>query len=158
MNSYARYWDLGQFAPGAANWGFDNRTLRDPRVRVRAARVQAARRERQPVPVARRGARGDGATGSRDGLDPGPPQAGRLLRRRRPSRGRRGRLPRTLGDALALLAADEVVAGRVRRGRCYDAFVEYKTDEWERFCAHRHRVAPRDVPAGAPVTRRAAAG
>ncbi len=42
-------------------------------------------------------------------------------------------LPRTLGDALAALAEDEVVRGALPDA-LYDAFVEYKTDEWERFC------------------------
>ena len=49
------------------------------------------------------------------------------------SAGRFPALPRTLGDALAALAEDEVVRGALPDA-LYDAFVEYKTDEWERFC------------------------
>jgi glutamine synthetase len=70
------------------------------------------------------------AHGLADGLDPGPPQAGDSYD---PAVAGEARLPRTLGDALALLQADEVVQGAFERP-LYDAFVEYKTDEWERFC------------------------
>ena len=43
VNSYARYWDLGQFAPGAVNWGFDNRTCAIRRVRHPGASSTSSR-------------------------------------------------------------------------------------------------------------------
>ncbi len=70
--------------------------------------------------------------GLADRLDPGPPQAGNSYD---PDvAGTYAKLPRTLGDALALLQADDVVRGSLPAG-LYDAFMEYKTDEWERFCS-----------------------
>ena len=75
-----------------------------------------------------------------DGLErrarPGRAAVRRLLRRRRVRRARRGfpPLPRTLGDALAALEEDDVVRDALP-AELYAAFVEYKTDEWERFCA-----------------------
>jgi glutamine synthetase len=130
VNSYARYWDVGQFAPGAANWGFDNRTC--------AIRVSASGRLEYKLPdaavnpyLSHAAVLEAMAHGLAEGLDPGPPQAGDSYD---PAVAGDARLPRTLGDALALLAADEVVKDALTRP-LYDAFVEYKTDEWERFCA-----------------------
>jgi glutamine synthetase len=131
VNSYARYWDVGQFAPGAANWGLDNRTC--------AIRVSASGRLEYKLPDASVNPYLSHAAvvaaishGLADRLDPGPPQAGNSYD---PDvAGAYAKLPRTLGDALALLQADDVVRGSMPAG-LYDAFMEYKTDEWERFCS-----------------------
>jgi glutamine synthetase len=131
VNSYARYWDLGQFAPGAVNWGFDNRTC--------AIRVSASGRLEYKLPDASVNPYLSHAAvlaaithGLDDRLDPGPPQAGDSYD---PGvSGAYAKLPGTLGDALALLEADDVVRGALPAG-LYDAFVEYKTDEWARFCS-----------------------
>ena len=45
-----------------------------------------------------------------------------------------GRLPRTLGDALAALVEDDVVRGAFPAD-LLDAFTQLKTAEWEEFCA-----------------------
>jgi glutamine synthetase len=71
----------------------------------------------------------------RDGLDrdldPGEPEerniydamaAGKQVRR----------IPRTLGEALEALEADEVVRSALP-GDMYRVFMHYKNDEWERF-------------------------
>ena len=130
VNSYARYWDAGQFAPGAVNWGFDNRTC--------AIRVSASGRLEYKLPdasvnpyLSHAAVLAAIAHGLDDRLDPGPPQAGDSSD---PAVSADAKLPRTLGDALALLQADDVVRGSLPAG-LFDAFVEYKTDEWERFCS-----------------------
>ena len=116
VNSYARYWDLGQFAPAVVNWGFDNRTC--------AVRVSASGRLEYKLPDASvnpyhlpcRRARGDGRR---------PRAAASTRARRSPSdsygdsAGAASRpLPRTLGDALAALAEDDVVRGALPPTRC----------------------------------------
>ena len=136
VNSYARYWDVGQFAPSIVNWGLDNRTC--------AVRVSASGRLEYKLPDASVNpylshallleAMADGLSA---GIDPGAPQGGdsyddEVVAADEASRGF-GSLPRTLGDALAVMAADPVVR-RALPEALYDAFMEYKTDEWERFC------------------------
>jgi glutamine synthetase len=136
VNSYARYWDVGQFAPAIVNWGFDNRTC--------AVRVSANGRLELKLPdasvnpylshVAILAALHDGLARR---LEPGPPQVGdsydeAVVAADVAARGL-GRLPRTLGDALAALAADDVVRDAFSPA-LLDAFVALKTDEWERFC------------------------
>ena len=136
VNSYARYWDVGQFAPSIVNWGFDNRTC--------AVRISANGRLELKLPDASvnpylshtviLGAMADGIARR---LDPGPPQGGdsyddAVIAADEAERGL-GRLPRTLGDALIALAADDLVCGSLPPG-LLDAFVALKRDEWERFC------------------------
>lgn len=136
VNSYARYWDVGQFAPTIANWGLDNRTC--------AVRVSAPGRLEYKLPdasvnpylshAALLGAISDGI---RRELDPGPPQPGDTYdpevdeaeRLARPG----AELPRTLGEALETLAGSRVIRDALTP-ELYDVFVEYKTDEWERYC------------------------
>jgi glutamine synthetase len=134
VNSYARYWDAGQFAPAAANWGFDNRTC--------AVRVSASGRLEFKLPDAAvnpylshtvvLAAIADGLSRR---IDPGSPQQrssydGDVAAE---ADSRFGQLPRTLGEALAALAGDAVVRGALP-GPLYDAFVAARGDEWERFC------------------------
>ena len=45
----------------------------------------------------------------------------------------------TFGDALDALDADEVVKSALP-GEMYRVFSHYKRDEWERYCAHGHRL------------------
>ena len=130
VNSYARYWDVGQFAPAVVNWGFDNRTC--------AVRVSASGRLEYKLPdasvnpyLSHAAVLEAMADGLERGIDPGAAAVRGLVRRL--GRGGSRPLPRTLGDALAALAEDDVVRGALPDA-LYDAFVEYKTDEWERFC------------------------
>lgn len=129
VNSYARYWDAGLFAPAIANWGFDNRSC--------AVRVSASGRLEFKVP--------DAAVNPylshavllamiEDGLgrqiDPGEPEAGSSYEL---EEARFGRLPRTLGEALERLAEDEVVRSALP-AELYDTFVAIKADEWALAC------------------------
>ena len=71
-------------------------------------------------------------------LDPGPPQSGDsyddvVVAADRQARGFPP-LPRTLGDALLAMGEDGLVSDALPAD-LYAAFIEYKTDEWERFCA-----------------------
>ena len=130
MNSYRRFADAGFWAPVFADWGFQNRTT--------ALRIERARQVRVPSV--------DSAVNPylsmaallvtiKDGidrnLDPGEPEerniyeaieAGKKVRR----------IPRTLGEALEALQADELVKTALP-GDMYRVFMHYKTDEWERF-------------------------
>jgi glutamine synthetase len=136
VNSYARYWDVGQFAPSIVNWGLDNRTC--------AVRVSASGRLEYKLPDASVNPYLSHALlleamaeGLSQGIDPGPPQGGdsyddAVVAADEAARGF-GSLPRTLGDALTAMAGDAVVR-RALPEALYDAFMEYKTDEWERFC------------------------
>jgi glutamine synthetase len=136
VNSYVRYWDVGQFAPSIVNWGYDNRTC--------AVRVSANGRLEFKLPDASvnpylshtvvLAAIGDGLE---RGLDPGEPQSHNsydqaVVAADQAGRGL-GQLPRTLGEALAALAADAVVREALPVP-LYDAFVAAKSDEWERYC------------------------
>jgi glutamine synthetase len=145
VNSYARYWHVGSFAPTIVNWGFDNRTC--------AVRVSASGRLEYKLPDASVNPYLSHAailSAMADGLDrridPGPEQAGdsyaaEVVDEER-TRGF-GQLPRTLGDALAALREDEVLLGSFP-GELLDAFTQLKTAEWESFCGavtdwHRDR-------------------
>ena len=137
VNSYARYWDLGQFAPSIVNWGYDNRTC--------AVRVSARGRLEFKLPDASvnpylshtlvLAAMADGLERR---LDPGPPQSGDSYDDDVVAADRQARgfppLPRTLGDALVAMGEDALIRDALPAD-LYAAFIEYKTDEWERFCA-----------------------
>jgi len=136
VNSFARYWDVGQFAPAAVNWGFDNRTC--------AVRVSASGRLELKLPDAMvnpylshtviLAAIDDGLARR---IDPGEPQMRSSYDADVVAAGdaatRFAELPRTLGDALAAFDADAVVSGALPDDLRH-AFVAAKTDEWERFC------------------------
>jgi glutamine synthetase len=131
VNSYARFWDAGQFAPAAANWGFDNRTC--------TVRVSANGRLEWKLPDASVNpylTHAVALAAMRDGLerelDPGPPEQSSGYDDEVAARARFAPLPRTLGDALDALAADDVVAAALTP-ELLDVFCELKRDEWARF-------------------------
>jgi glutamine synthetase len=146
VNSYARYWHPGSFAPLIANWGFDNRTC--------AVRVSASGRLEFKLPdasvnpyLSHAAILASIADGLERRLDPGPAQAGSsydqaVIAADEATRGF-GSLPKTLGDALAALRDDPIVQSAFP-AELVDAFVALKTAEWEEFCAavtdwHRDR-------------------
>ena len=80
VNSYARYWDVGQFAPAVVNWGFDNRTC--------AVRVSASGRLEYKLPdasvnpfISHAAVLEAMADGLERGIDPGAAAVRGLLRR-----------------------------------------------------------------------------
>lgn len=130
VNSYARYWDVGQFAPTVPVWGIDNRQC--------IVRVLGGNRAEYRPP--------DGhcnpylshavlLAAIRDGIEneiePGDPHMDDNSPD--PADARFGLLPRTLGEAVDALAQDEVVRSALP-GDLYDTFHALKLDEWERSC------------------------
>ena len=138
VNSYARYWDLGQFAPSIVNWGYDNRTC--------AVRVSARGRLEFKLPDASVNpylshtlrARGDGRRAGAPARS-GAAAVRRLVRRRTssPPTARRGASRRCRAPSATRWSRWERTPSSrdALPPELYDAFVEYKTDEWERFCA-----------------------
>jgi glutamine synthetase len=132
VNSYRRLWDTGFWAPVFADWGYQNRTCG---LRVSApGRFEYRSVDSMVNPYLLAAgilkAFDDGIT--RD-LDPGEPEerniyeameAGKLVKR----------LPRTLGDALNAMEADEVIK-QALPDEMLRVFLHYKRDEWERFNA-----------------------
>lgn len=130
VNSYKRYWDAGQFAPSQINWGMDNKTC--------TVRLSANGRLEYKLPdasvnpylshAALIAAAEDGLTHK---LDPGPDTKGSSYDgesvRFEP-------LPKTLAAAIDAFAQDEVV--RTALGKdLSQLLIDYKSDEWARFCA-----------------------
>jgi glutamine synthetase len=130
VNSYKRYWDAGQFAPSQINWGMDNKTC--------TVRLSANGRFEYKLPdasvnpylshAALVAAAEDGLANS---LDPGPAQVGSSYEG---DQTRFAPLPLTLAAAIEAFAKDDVVRGALGE-ELSDLLVEYKTDEWARFCA-----------------------
>jgi glutamine synthetase len=132
VNSYRRMLDQGMWAPVYADWGFQNRTT--------ALRVSAPGRfEFRAVDsmvnpylmaAALLKAFDDGI---RRDLDAGEPEQRNIYEAMEAGKEVK-RLPRYFGEALEALADDEVVKSALP-GRLYDIYMEYKTDEWDRFNA-----------------------
>ncbi len=127
VNSYARFWDAGQFAPALSNWGFDNRTC--------AVRVSGVGRLEFKLPdaavnpyLSHTALLAMMRDGLERGLDPGEPQAGSVY-----DGAPGGELPRTLGDALAAFARDPLLQGAFAP-ELTELYADYKRDEWEQFC------------------------
>ncbi len=131
VNSYKRFWDVGQFAPTRVDWGLDNRTC--------TVRVSANGRLEFKLPDAIvnpylshtliLAAIEDGLT--RD-LDPGPAAAGSSYESGQAERF--DPLPLTLGDALAVFESSSLVRGALGDPLA-DLYITYKRDEWARYCA-----------------------
>ena len=127
VNSYKRFWDIGQFAPSKANWGLDTRGV--------AIRVSANGRMEYRLP--------DGMTnvflshlyllasiedGLNRKLDAGEPevQTGDIAGIE---------LPRTLGEAIEAFKADEYLMNVMPKALT-DIFIQLKEDEWARYCGN----------------------
>jgi glutamine synthetase len=130
VNSYRRFADAGFWAPVFADWGFQNRTT--------ALRISAPGRfEYRSVDSAVNPYLSMAAllVTIRDGLDrnldPGEPEERNIYEAIEAGKEVR-RIPRTLGEALEALQADELVQSALP-GDMYRVFMHYKTDEWERF-------------------------
>jgi glutamine synthetase len=128
-NSYARYWDVGQFAPSVPVWGYDHRQCI---VRVLGARMEFRAPDACCNPYLTHAvllaAMRDGIAGR---VDPGEPHSEDAFPD--PEQARFPLLPRTLGEALDALHESEVVRAALP-GELYDTFVAIKRDEWHRAC------------------------
>ncbi|MBE8515951.1 glutamine synthetase [Amycolatopsis sp. H6(2020)] len=129
VNSYKRFWDAGQFAPSAVNWGMDNKTCT---VRLSAnGRLEYKLPDASVNPYLSHAAL---LAAIRDGLehklDPGESQATSSYATGDPT----GEpLPLTLGDALAALDRDKVVRSAFP-DELMSLYAELKADEWARAC------------------------
>lgn len=126
VNSYKRYWDIGQFAPAKANWGFDSRGV--------AIRISANGRMEYRIPDASVNPYFSHLMllaaierGIDEQLDPGDPDA--------PAAGFGNvNLPRTLGEAIDAFEADEYLMGTIPE-ELTSVYLQLKRDEWARYCS-----------------------
>ena len=130
VNSYRRLWDAGFWAPLFADWGYQNRTTG---LRVSAPgrfEYRAVDSMVNPYLMAAAiiKAADDGIT--RD-IDPGQPEERNIYEAMEAGKQVK-QLPMCLGDALKALEGDEVIKSALP-GEMYRLYMEYKTDEWERF-------------------------
>jgi glutamine synthetase len=130
VNSYARMWDFGFWAPVFANYGWQNRTTL---MRVAApGRFEFKGADSACNPYLTQAALlAAGLDGIERELDPGEPFEGESSELYFQGV-REGRLPEHLGEALDALEEDEVVRGALP-GKLYDVYHHYKRDEWVRF-------------------------
>ncbi|TCK21076.1 glutamine synthetase family protein [Pseudonocardia endophytica] len=125
VNSYKRYWDVGQFAPDEPTWGLDNRGA--------AVRISSNGRMEHRLPDAAvnpylsmvylLASIEDGLARELDAGEPdvaGGDVAGI-------------RLPRTLGEAIEAFRADAYLMDAVP-AELTSVYLELKSDEWARFC------------------------
>lgn len=132
INSYKRYWDAGQFAPSRINWGMDNKTC--------TVRLSANGRLEYKLPDAAvnpylshafmLAACEDGLTHQ---IDPGAPTQGSSYAAGDDDRF--GPLPLTLGAAIDAFRADSVIRDAFGE-ELTDLLIDFKTDEWARFCGY----------------------
>lgn len=132
VNSYKRFWHLGQWAPINRSWGIQNRTAL---VRVvEPGRIEFRLPDASSNPyltiAALLVAGCDGITRE---LDPGPPLADSAYDHVVRGDGQ-SHIPLTLHDALDALAADPAIREALP-GRLLEAYTALRRDEWERYCA-----------------------
>jgi glutamine synthetase len=132
VNSYRRLWDAGFWAPLFADWGYQNRTTG---LRVSApGRFEYRAVDSMVNPHLMASAIIAAADdGIKRNLDPGKPEERNIYEAMEAGKQVR-RLPMCLGDALKALETDEVIKSAMPGEMCR-LFMEYKTDEWERYLA-----------------------
>lgn len=130
VNSYKRYWDAGQFAPSKINWGLDNKTC--------TVRLSANGRLEFKLPDAAVNPYLSHAIliaacddGLANAIDPGEPTVGSSYDSEQDPRF--PALPLTLGEAIDAFEADPFLR-RVLGQELSELLVEFKKDEWARFC------------------------
>ena len=126
VNSYKRFWDIGQFAPSAVSWGLDSRSS--------LIRISGVGRIEYRVPDASVNPYLSHALllaaiseGLRLRIDPGNPEGAGLPVENL------GKLPQTLGHAIEEFRKDELVATALPEGM-RELLIELKEDEWARYC------------------------
>jgi len=130
VNSYKRYWDAGQFAPSQINWGMDNKTCT---VRLSAnGRLEYKLPDASVNPYLSHAALiAAAADGLDNSLDPGAPTVGSSYDG---ESDRFAPLPLTLAAAIEAFQKDDVVKGALGEDLS-QLLVDFKSDEWARFCA-----------------------
>lgn len=130
VNSYKRYSDVGLFAPTGVDWGLDNKSC--------SVRVSAIGRLEYKIPDASVNPYLSHTVllaaieaGLAEKIDPGAPQ--QLSSYETAADNPFSALPTTLGDAIRAFAADDLVTGALGP-ELSDLLIEYKTDEWLRYC------------------------
>lgn len=130
VNSYKRYSDVGLFAPTGVDWGLDNKSC--------SVRVSAIGRLEYKIPDASVNPYLSHTLllaamekGLAEQIDPGAPQV--LSSYETKADNPFDPLPTTLGYAIRTFAADDLVTGALGR-ELSDLLIEYKTDEWLRYC------------------------
>ena len=130
VNSYKRYSDVGLFAPVGVDWGLDNKSC--------SVRVSAIGRLEYKIPDASVNPYLSHTLllaamkkGLADQIDPGEPQ--KLSSYETAAASPFKPLPTTLGEAIRAFAADDLVTGALGP-ELSDLLIEYKTDEWLRYC------------------------
>ncbi|BBH45763.1 glutamine synthetase family protein [Pseudomonas sp. KU43P] len=128
VNSYKRFWDIGQFAPNRINWGMDNKTCT---VRLSAnGRLEYKLPDASVNPYLSHTVLLAGMLdGLRNKIDPGASQSKDSYADDAKSVG----IPLTLGEAVTAFDKDEIVqsAFPAELTRLYR---ELKADEWARSC------------------------
>ncbi len=133
VNSYARFWDVGRFAPTTPVWGHDNRLgivrVLGSRLEYRAPDACCNPYMTHAVMLAAM------ADGIRNRIDPGPavPVDADPAALERFADDRFALLPRTLGEAIEAFEQDDVVCGALP-GDLSETFLAVKRDEWQRSC------------------------
>lgn len=129
VNSYARYWDVGLFAPSVPIWGYDDRQCI---VRVLGNRAEYRAPDASCNPYLSHAVI---LAALRDGIvnriEPGDPHAEEAEARVEDARF--PLLPRTLGEAIDAFEADAAISGTLPSD-IRDTFLAIKRDEWHRAC------------------------
>lgn len=134
VNSYRRLMDLGFWAPVYANWGYQNRTTSVRNSAPGRYEYKAVDSSHNPYLL------GAGLLkaiddGINQKMDPGPAEQRDIYQPDVMAEYQnQSKLPNSLGEALALFEADEVVKSALP-GEMYQVFMHYKRDEWETFLA-----------------------
>lgn len=118
VNSYKRYWDIGQFAPTKIDWGMDDKTC--------TVRLPAVGRLEYKLPDASVNPYLSHTlllAAMRDGIDNLLPLDGVQF----------PVLPKTLGEAIDAFA-DNKQMRTAFPAELADLLIDYKSDEWARFC------------------------
>lgn len=131
VNSYARYWDAGLFAPTRAVWGYDNRLAL---VRALPNRVEFRAPDASCNPYLTHAVL---IAAIRDGIekriDPGAPLDDDSSEDPSPHSDRFPALPGTLGEAIDAIGADSVIVEALPT-EMLETFLAIKRDEWARAC------------------------
>ena len=139
VNSYARFWDEGMFAPTMVpNWGLDNRTCT---IRALPGKLELRSPDATVNPYLSHAAIiASISDGLSNEIDPGEPVIGEVdeLHREASANGSGddsifAPLPKTLAEAIEGLENDPIIRAGLSEELC-EVFFDLKRDEWARSC------------------------